>query len=151
MQVSDMEEDYSNYEKEMMITRNLRIKDARDAAEQRVKEFRSQQPQYILWDLVKKMKIKTIPTLTKYELDPNYSRRDSIEDFDKIMRSIKNMKDDGILPQKTGEPLAIIAIQPTLLNPPRWYYVRNDISEGRKKKTVKPKSKRKPVKKCKCK
>jgi|WetSurMetagenome_2_1015567.scaffolds.fasta_scaffold76692_5 hypothetical protein len=148
-----MEED-SDYERQIereMKEKFMSMREENMKIEQALKKSRSQQPYYILWDLVKKMKIRTEPTLSKYELDPNYSRRDPVEDFDKLMRTIKNMRSDGTLPQERGEPPAIVAIQSTFSLPPRWYYVRNDISEGRKKKTVKPKSKRKPVKKCKCK
>ena len=130
------------------------MRDARDEADRLVREKHSRDPHYILWDLVKKMKIRVEPTLSKYELDPSYSRRDPIEDFDKLMGAIKNMRRDGMLPQPKGERPAIVAIQTLLSMPPRWYYVRNDISEWRKKKSAKPKSKRKIIKKkkgCGCK
>ena len=144
----------SDYEREAereMRAKFTKMREENMKIEQTLKKSRSQQPYYILWDLVKKMKIRTEPSLIKYELDPNYSRRDPVEDFDRLMRLIKNIQNDGTLPQEKGEPPVIVAIQSTFALPPRWYYVRNDISEGRKKRPVKPKSKRKPVKKCKCK
>lgn len=140
-------------EMEERIAKMREWREARDMADRLVRESRSRQPQYILWDLVKKMKIRIEPALSRYEINPNYSRRDPVEDFDRLMRAIKNMRDDGTLPQQKGEPPAIVAIQSILSSPPRWYYVRNDISEGRKKKSAKPKSKRKITKKkgCGCK
>jgi hypothetical protein len=119
------------------------LREMRDRNDANVRAENAKQPRWILWEIVKANKIKTEPTVSKYENDEvNYSRRDPTADFDKIKRAIANAKKDGRLITKAGQPPNIVAIQPTMLQPPTAFYIKNDISESRKRKLMHSKVKR---------
>lgn len=122
-----------------------RIREERDEAERLVREKRKGEPRYILDAIVKAEKIKTQPTIAYYEQHPDeYARlppsSGGVLDagmVDKIKKVIALAKKEGVFVQKKGESPTIIAIQPTMLQPPTAVYIKKSVlSRARKKKMV---------------
>jgi hypothetical protein len=119
-------------------------------------------PNFKLWEIVKSENaqarsmgdtrrdgaIRTDPSFGSWKNDKRYSQRDPVADYDRLVRAINTLKAERKLKNPTvkGEIPPIVAIQPSTGRPPQWYFVRNDISESRKRKMVKVQAKR-PVKK----
>jgi hypothetical protein len=80
---------------------------------------------------------------TKYVFDKRYTMRDAYKDYHKINRAI----DNAISEDRIHEvPPPVVAIIVTNQSVPLIYFIKNDISDYRKRKSVKTKTKR-----CKCK
>lgn len=128
---------------------NKTKKEQDEVAEQRLKEERENNPLYVLWKLVRDEKIHTEPSYGKYEKNPDYSMRDpnNPNDVLDIKNAIKNAIKEKRLPQKPGQPHAIIAVQTTMSMPPKYYFIRNDLSTSRKRKLILSKVKRPMLKK----
>jgi len=128
---------------------NKTKKEQDEVAEQRLKEERAGNPLYILDKLVKENKIHTEPSYGRYEKNPDYSMRDpnNPNDVIDIKNAIKNAIKEKRLPQKPGQPHAIIAVQTTMSTPPKYYFIRNDLSTSRKRKLILSKVKRPMLKK----
>lgn len=82
--------------------------------------------------------------IARFDGDPRYSIRDPERDFEKINKALNTIEQEGHLDEN---PPPIVAIGVIPGRAPLFYYVRNDISEWRKKKTTKAKTKRKSKKK----
>ena len=130
------------------------FREQQEDAARKLKEKRATEPIYILGGLVKKHGIRTESGIKKYETPQSqggfkeaYSQRDPLNanDAERIQRAIANALKEKRLPQPKGQPPAIVAIQPTTSEPPKYYYIRNDLSENRKRKMMAVKAKR-PVK-----
>lgn len=83
--------------------------------------------------------------ITKYTFNKKYSMRDAFKDYHKINKAIDNAISEDRLHEV---PPPIVAIVVSAQGVPLVYYIKNDLSENRKRKSVKPKSSRKI---CKCK
>lgn len=85
-----------------------------------------------------------IPVQKNVVTSPAYGERSPLDDYDRIKRAISIAAQEG----KIGGPnSAIIAVSPTPNNPsipPKYYFVRNDLSY-RRKKMIRPTLKRKPI------
>jgi hypothetical protein len=101
----------------------------------------------LLAERLQSMGIKPIYRIGKIEQDPQYSFRDPEEDFEKINKALNTIEQEGTMDES---PPPIVAVSVIPGRAPLFYYVRNDISEWRKKKTVKAKPKRKITKKKEC-
>lgn len=123
---------------------------AQDEAERLVREKHAKEPRYILWERAKPraLNIYTSPSERFYEIDPNYSMRDPETDFDELMRIMSGLQKNKILPRKkddTKNP-PIVMIQTSLSQPPRAFFIRNDVSY-RRRKGSKVQARRLPMKK----
>jgi len=83
--------------------------------------------------------------VTKYVFNKKYSMRDAFKDYHKINKAIDNAISEDRLHEI---PPPIIAITVSAQGVPLVYFIKNDLSENRKRKYVKPKTSRKI---CKCK
>jgi len=81
-----------------------------------------------------------------WDSNPEYVMLSPEEDYDQINKALDNAKRLNRLEE---DPPAIVAIVPRLgMKIPKWYYIKNDLPNYRKKKVKNTKVKRKV---CKCK
>jgi hypothetical protein len=127
------------------------LKQQKEDAARKLKEKQAKEPRYILGALVRKYKINTESGIKRFEtpkdkggVKEEYSQRNPLDPSDavKIEKAIMNGIKEKRIPQPKGQPPAIVAIQTTTAEPPKWYYVRNDLSESRKRKMMRVKAKR---------
>jgi hypothetical protein len=126
-----------------------RLRKEQEDADKQLKSARANDPKYKLEREVYNNKILQEPSYGKYANDPAYSERRPIEDYNSIMKSIDGIKKKKIPFQKPTDKNykpPIIAITPTKAQPPRYYFIKNELIESRKRRPMVSKTKR-PVKK----
>ena len=109
-----------------------------------------------LWDVVKRENagkkgnepITTTPSYGKYENNPNYSERKPLDEPERIKEAIAYAKKNKLLVHDAKNP-PIVAVQTTTFQPPKFYFIRNDIAGAvpRRRKLVKSQMKRSPMRK----
>lgn len=119
------------------------IINARLDAEMKIREQHKNEPLYILWNKVKYYQIRATPN--ESTIAPNkYIRKDPNNEieFEEIKEAFKKAIANKLIPQKPGQPSAIIPVQASMMTPPKAYYISNELNALRRKKFVHPKAKR---------
>jgi hypothetical protein len=135
--------------------REQSMRDA-EAAKESERAAHANNPLWQLWDIVKKVNagkrgkepIATTPSYGKYENDPNYRERSPLDEPDRIKAAIAYAQKNKMLTHDAKNP-PIVAVQTTMSQPPKYYFIRSDVANGvpRRKKLTKPQMKRSLMKK----
>lgn len=128
--------------------REISIREAADEAARLLKENKVRDPRWILTSKAEGLKVHTTSNVGMYEVGPleaKYSKRDPSDprEYASIMKTLVALKNKKLLPPtKAEKEPPIVAIRKTSLEPIKYYYIKNELIESRRKKTTKVQVKR---------
>jgi len=116
---------------------------ARIDADIKIREQHKNEPLYILDAKVRRYQIRATPN--EATIPPNkYIRKDPNDDieFEEIKEAFKKAIANKMIPQRPGQPAAIIPVKASMMTPPKIYYISNELNALRRKKFMRSKAKR---------